>query len=546
MSASNKKKLRKEQATAALTQRQQQEKADAKKLKTYTIVFAVIMALVIVIAVAALVDRYVTTSGIKEKSTIAATIGDKDLNTVQFSYYFNDSVNEEYSEMYQTYGQYASMIMGLDQNKPLDDQFYDEAAGITWADYFLEVALNNARNDHALCAAADKVGFSLPEEIATEIEQTMSNMASSAASLNYPSLDKYLSAIYCHGATEETYREYYTMTKLAEAFYNDHLESLTYDNDALREYEKDKFNNYSSYGYVDCYLSYQSFLPELEEGEEYTDEQRDAAREAAKAAAESLLAATNPEELETLIAELEINKDKEEPVVKSETKTAELYTAIDGSMTEWLSDEARAENDIASLPVYANDEEGNPTETINGYHVVLFQSSTDNSQYMSDVRHLLVQFDGGTTDEATGQKTYSEAEKKAAKEEAEKLLKQWKDGKADEDSFIELVKQNTDDTASAETGGLYENVNPDSNYVPNFLAWSIDPLRQKGDTEIVETEYGYHIMYYVGQSKLTYRDHMLIEEMKAADQEKWHHETVEALTATLKDTSIIKESNFFG
>ena len=31
-----------------------------------------------------------------------------------------------------------------------------------------------------------------------------------------------------------------------------------------------------------------------------------------------------------------------------------------------------------------------------------------------------------------------------------------------------------------------------------FNDWCFDPSRQPGDTGIVETDYGYHIMYYVG------------------------------------------------
>ena len=31
----------------------------------------------------------------------------------------------------------------------------------------------------------------------------------------------------------------------------------------------------------------------------------------------------------------------------------------------------------------------------------------------------------------------------------------------------------------------------------NFLNWSVDMIRQPGDTGIVESTYGYHIMYYV-------------------------------------------------
>lgn len=122
---------------------------------------------------------------------------------------------------------------------------------------------------------------------------------------------------------------------------------------------------------------------------------------------------------------------------------------------------------------------------------------TKESGLVSSVRHILIAPEGGETDEETGETTYSDKELAAAKKKAEKLLKAWKKGAATEESFAALVQDNTDDTGSAETGGLYEGITPTSNYVENFLKWSVDMSRKTGDTEIVETEFGYHIMYFV-------------------------------------------------
>lgn len=51
MSASSKKKLRREQEVAKLTERQQTEKAEAKKLNIYTTLFVAILAVMLVVAV---------------------------------------------------------------------------------------------------------------------------------------------------------------------------------------------------------------------------------------------------------------------------------------------------------------------------------------------------------------------------------------------------------------------------------------------------------------------------------------------------------------
>ncbi|MBR4864192.1 MAG: peptidylprolyl isomerase [Oscillospiraceae bacterium] len=107
---------------------------------------------------------------------------------------------------------------------------------------------------------------------------------------------------------------------------------------------------------------------------------------------------------------------------------------------------------------------------------------------------------------------------------AEKILQEWKDGEATEESFAALVATYTEDPGSASTGGLYEDINPTSSYVENFLNWSVDMARQPGDTDIVQTEYGYHIMYFVSGSPywkssaetqlLSERTNKMIEEIK--------------------------------
>ena len=82
------------------------------------------------------------------------------------------------------------------------------------------------------------------------------------------------------------------------------------------------------------------------------------------------------------------------------------------------------------------------------------------------------------------------------KKDAEAVLAEWKNGDKTEDSFAALAAEHTEDTGSAQNGGLYENVRP-GQMVPEFNDWCFDKNRKAGDVEIVETDYGYHVMYFV-------------------------------------------------
>lgn len=112
---------------------------------------------------------------------------------------------------------------------------------------------------------------------------------------------------------------------------------------------------------------------------------------------------------------------------------------------------------------------------------------------MVNVRHILIQ-----PSEQNDDGTYTDAAWAEAEQKAEALLAQWQAGEHTEDSFAYLAAENSQDTGSAANGGLYEEVYP-GQMVDTFDAWCFDPARQPGDTGIVKTDYGYHIMYFSSQ-----------------------------------------------
>ena len=111
------------------------------------------------------------------------------------------------------------------------------------------------------------------------------------------------------------------------------------------------------------------------------------------------------------------------------------------------------------------------------------------------VRHILITPEG-EQDETTGD--YSEEAWEAAKEKADEIYALWQEDPT-EDNFSTLANENSDDGGSNTTGGLYENFDTDD-MVEEFSDWAFDPSREYGDTDIVKTSYGYHIMFFVEQT----------------------------------------------
>jgi hypothetical protein len=52
----------------------------------------------------------------------------------------------------------------------------------------------------------------------------------------------------------------------------------------------------------------------------------------------------------------------------------------------------------------------------------------------------------------------------------------------------------------------------------------------------VETDFGYHIMFFVGDSDTTFRDFMITNVIRSEDMEKWHDGLVEKMTLEVLTT----------
>ncbi|MBQ2383500.1 MAG: peptidylprolyl isomerase, partial [Oscillospiraceae bacterium] len=518
MSASSKKKLRRELNAAAMTEKQLLEQKETKKLRLYTGLFAAAIAVMILVVV---IGR-VASSGFVPRNTTALTVGGTKISAAELNHYYIDSVNNFLNQA----GDMVSMF-GLDTTKALDEQYYNEAEGDTWADYFLDQATASAQNMYAVYNAAKAEGFTLSQEAKDSIDATVENLKLYATMYGFPSADSYIVAMYGEGCNEKTFREYAEVQMIAQEYAVAKNESLTYDEAAIQAENDLNPAAYSAYTYNYCYLNASKFYQGGTENEDgtktYTDEEMAAGRAAAEAAANALSAATTAAELDAAYAALEINA--ESTSAKSTRVEKAQYANVTTAIRDWVTSADRKAGDIAVIPseyTTHNHEDGeectgeNDEKSVAGYYVVLFEGMDENLTELVNVRHILVSFEGGKTDETTGVVTYSDEEKAAAKAKAEEILAAYEAGEKTEDAFAALATEKTTDPGSKENGGLYENVYP-GQMVVNFNDWCFDAARKTGDTGLVETEYGYHVMYFVGNSGMTYRDFMIDSTLRNND-----------------------------
>ena len=493
MSANEKMPSKGEVKTARAAQQRQAERRS-------NIMYAVIGVAFLLVAVSVFVWR----SNIIQKSATAMSVSNGNTyNTAETSYYFNNI----YQNFVSQNGSYLS-YMGLDTSAPLREQSYGDE---TWFDFFLEqtqsqMAVIDALND---AAAAD--GFTWTADLQAQLDETMNTVTSMATSRGFGNVSKYLQQIYGPTMSVSTYKEQLQRTMLAEAYSKQYADSLQYsDAELTAAYEADP-NRGDGVDYESVRISGAAPTTDADGNTvEVTDEMTANAMAAAKETA------TN------IIREYRKGGDLSKLAEDNDGtyNSMENGSYSDSALQNWLFDSSRKAGDAAVV----EDQDGS------AYYVAVFHDRQRRDYDLINVRHILIQPETGekTADEEGYAKEQAQLKADAEKKAAD-LLSQWQAGEATEDSFAALAEENSSDPGSASNGGLYEDVAP-GDMVQPFNDWCFDSSRKPGDTGIVETDYGYHVMYYVGTDmpywKLQARNSLFNE-----DYQEWYTGITDGYTA---------------
>ena len=484
MSASREKNKRKEQIASGETPAAPEKKGMSKGLK-WTIG---IICLVLVIAIGTFFSML--TSGYLAGHTTAATVGSHKLSPAMVNYFYK----EAYNSMSSQYGDMMSYI--IDSNTPLNEQYYDEENGITWADTLIEQGLNSAARIYAIYDEAVANGETLSDDDQSSIDATVSNLSVYATYYGYSNVNGYLAAMYGTGCNEKNFREFLSIETLANNYSQKVYDTPVYTEDELAaDYAADP-NAYDTVDYR--VFAVTDALFDEEDEEKLADLK--------KTAADELLAAA--EEGDEAFIQAAYDHASEDTKENYEDDSYTLRTDVghsDSDLSNWLFESDRKTGDATCV------------ETSGTYYVAIFESRDTHDYALPNVRHILISVSDTTDEEAMA----------TAKETAEKLLAEYEAGEHTEDAFAAIGDAAYADGTAAESA-RYEDITP-GQMVEDFENWCFDASRQVGDTGIVESTYGYHVMYFSGFGT-NYRMKLVEDEQRGNVYTDW-------LTATTENAS---------
>lgn len=498
-----------------MNQSQRQKEPMSKKAKLYWAI-----GIIIAILVAALLIWHTFFFGKQNANATAATVGDQTYTTTEVSYYYY-SVANGFTQQAQAYQQ-MGMDMGYDPSLSPSEQTYNEEEGTTYADYFLEQALDQLQQVSILCREAEAAGYTLSAEGEQSIQDNMDALYTYSVQSNAGSEESYLRMIYGRNMTKSLFKELLTKSILADEYAAVKSESFTYTDGELDDYYDAHAADLDSYDYRFCYINAEFEDKTDEDGNtvEPTEEETKAAMDAAAEKADKMIAEVRGGTAFNTAAQDYLDETSAESYSDPEYnhKTGDLGSTVTSTYREWLTDDSRQPGDLTSIEVENT-----------GYCVVQFLGREKDTDSYQTMNYRSIQILAETTPSEDGSTALpTEDQLAAAKEQAQGLLDQWKAGDATADSFAALAKENSADETTKENGGLHEDANRDS-LDAALTDWLFAQGRQVGDTTVVESTdssgnvTGYQVLYVEIFGEIQWK-YQAASSLRSEDYNQWYED----------------------
>lgn len=376
----------------------------------------------------------------------------------ELAYYF--------AMVFKDYYSYFS-VYGIDASVSLKEQKFSETQ--TWFDVFMSQAMKYPVSYLTFCEAARDRGLSLTQEDLDYIAAQKEQLETDAANYGWDP-DTYLEQMFGTNISWNILEQALQKMLLADRGYaalNSELEAQVSEDDITARLKEDP----KRYQYVDMIQI--DFL--------YAEGMTDAEKAELRAAFNAAKDEASFKNALTLYVNMAIEKEKIDEAGSAQAYAEKMMAENkalkqpykESALMEWVFSEDR------SGDVFVEPDEADGKQYA---YLITSEPYVDEDTYV-DVRHILALT-----------KTYGSAE--AARAKAEEIYAKWQAGEKTEAAFASLATANSEDGGSASNGGLYKGVYRGQMVEP-FENWCFDENRKPGDTGIVDTTHGSHVMYFV-------------------------------------------------
>lgn len=475
-----------------------------KKENLKFIPLAIFVAAVIAV-VSVLGVRYYTVPNGKEgkymnPASVVASVDGQKVSIGMYDYYYASMVS--YYEQYASYGYFD-----LDTTKDYSKQYTtnDDGKKVSWQKFFEDEALHEVEQITVYYSKAVEDGVTLTSAQEKTIETQIKTLKDSASQNNL-SLDQYIKSNFGAYCSEETIRLMLTQYYMGANYKGKYKAETKVNDKQVKKYYDDHKSDYEKIKFYYIALPYDSTDDDTK-----ADSVKKAEEIMAKMKDKKSVLALVPDVYSSYIesdaksamendSTLTEEKAKEEAVKTYESNVVATVSGsespFDDEMNTWLfSDDTK----VGSKKYYIDAD--------NGYIYIVLKTekaSLENDETYT-VRHILIQpesDDASSSSASSTEKKFTDAQWKAAKKKTDKIVAEFNKSDKSEYSFAKLAEQYSTDTASTSSGssdsfgGLYEGTVL-GQMVDEFENWATDDSRKYGDVDIVKSDYGYHIMFFI-------------------------------------------------
>ena len=409
----------------------------------------------------------------KAVKTPIMSVGEHNVTQIEYSFYYNTIVNN----FYNTYSNYLD-IMNLDFSSDLYSQDCYFEGYDSWGTFFDNATDTALQKKIALYEDSQKNNYEY--DYSKEYKNFKEQIKSQATSKNIK-LSKMYETLFGQYANEKLIKQYYIEYVTATAYENYLLENTSSTDEEINSYYEDNKKDYDN-------VTYREYIIPADIKEDSSDDEIEEAMSKAKEQAINFYDAVYDEDtFINLCVDYSGNEEyKTKDLSLSKDKS---YKEISGTISEWLFN-CSEEKQTTIIEDTDN----------HSYHIVYFINRERDESRAVSIRQILI------APEISNLSDYlpSEEDYERALTKTHSILTEFEDKGKTEDAFKELAKEYSNDTGSSENGGLMANVEKGI-YGETFDDWVFDDNRKNGDYTILQSSYGYHLVFFIDKGEPTWK-----------------------------------------